>query len=46
VKTGERGEIIADEYQRTANPRIWTAGDVTGGPQFVYTASAQVPRRR
>jgi len=41
VKTGERGEIITDEYGRTANPRIWAAGDVTGGPQFVYVAAAQ-----
>jgi mercuric reductase len=41
VKTGAQGEIITDEYQRTANSRIWAAGDVTGGPQFVYTAAAQ-----
>jgi mercuric reductase len=41
VKTGERGEIVTDEYQRTANPRIWAAGDVTGRPQFVYVAAAQ-----
>ena len=41
VKTGGRGEIPTDEYQRTANPRIWAAGDVTGGPQFVYVAAAQ-----
>jgi mercuric reductase len=41
VKTGGRGEIITDELGRTANPRIWAAGDVTGGPQFVYTAAAQ-----
>jgi mercuric reductase len=41
VTTGGRGEIVTDEYQRTANPRIWAAGDVTGGPQFVYTAAAQ-----
>jgi mercuric reductase len=41
VKTGGRGEIVTDEYQRTANPRIWAAGDVTGGPQFVYAAAAQ-----
>ena len=41
VKTGGRGEIVTDEYQRTANPRIWAAGDVTGGPQFVYVAAAQ-----
>jgi mercuric reductase len=41
VKTGGHGDIITDDYQRTANPRIWAAGDVTGGPQFVYTAAAQ-----
>jgi mercuric reductase len=44
VKTGGRGEIITDEYQRTANPRIWAAGDVTGSPQFVYVAAAQGSR--
>jgi mercuric reductase len=44
VKTGARGEIVTDEFQRTANPRIWAAGDVTGGPQFVYTAAAQGSR--
>lgn len=41
VKTGVRGEVTTDEQQRTANPRIWAAGDVTGGPQFVYVAAAQ-----
>jgi mercuric reductase len=41
VETGGRGEILTDECQRTANPRIWAAGDVTGGPQFVYVAAAQ-----
>jgi mercuric reductase len=44
VKTGGRGEIITDESGRTANPRIWAAGDVTGGPQFVYVAAAQGSR--
>jgi mercuric reductase len=44
VKAGARGEIITDEHQRTANPRIWAAGDVTGGPQFVYVAAAQGTR--
>ena len=41
VETGGRGEILTDEFGRTANPRIWAAGDVTGGPQFVYVAAAQ-----
>ncbi|MEU3172514.1 MULTISPECIES: mercury(II) reductase [unclassified Streptomyces] len=40
VTTGERGEILVDEHLRTASPRIWAAGDVTGHPQFVYVASA------
>ena len=41
VKTGAGGEIVTDDQMRTANPRIWAAGDVTGGPQFVYVAAAQ-----
>src|SRR5215472_13500974 len=40
VTTGGRGEIVADESGRTSNPRIWAAGDVTGGPQFVYVVAA------
>jgi mercuric reductase len=32
VRAGGRGEIITDARQRTGNPRIWAAGDVTGGP--------------
>lgn len=39
VKTGVRGEVIVDEYLRTSNPRIYAAGDVTLGPQFVYVAA-------
>ena len=41
VMTGGRGEIVTDARQRTGNPRIWAAGDVTGGPPYVYTAAAQ-----
>jgi mercuric reductase len=41
VKAGGHGEVLTDSRQRTANPRIWAAGDVTGGPQFVYVAAAQ-----
>lgn len=41
VKTGTRGEVVVDDYQRTTNERIWAAGDVAGGPQFVYVAAAQ-----
>jgi mercuric reductase len=41
VRAGGRGEVRTDSCQRTASPRIWAAGDVTGGPQFVYVAAAQ-----
>lgn len=41
VRAGGRGEIVTDARQRTSNPRIWAAGDVTGGPPYVYTAAAQ-----
>ncbi|MBS4728238.1 mercury(II) reductase [Mycobacterium sp. SM1] len=40
VKIGLRGEVVVDEYLRTDHERIWAAGDVTGGPQFVYVAAA------
>ncbi len=42
VRAGGRGEIATDELGRTANPRIWAAGDVTGGPQLDYTALPRV----
>ncbi|GAC1322777.1 MAG: mercury(II) reductase [Mycobacteriales bacterium] len=41
VKTDERGFIVVDDQQRTSNPRVFAAGDVTGGPQYVYVAAAQ-----
>jgi mercuric reductase len=39
VQLGERGEVVVDDDMTTANPRIWSAGDVTGHPQFVYVAA-------
>lgn len=41
VETGDHGQIVTDPHQRTSNPRIWAAGDVTGGPAYVYVAAAQ-----
>lgn len=41
VKINDRGFVTVDETQRTSNPRVYAAGDVTGGPQFVYVAAAQ-----
>lgn len=39
VNVGDRGEIVVNEFLRTSNPRIFAAGDVTLGPQFVYVAA-------
>ncbi|MCY0897781.1 MAG: mercury(II) reductase [Firmicutes bacterium] len=39
VTRGLRGEPLVDATLRTANPRIYAAGDVTLGPQFVYVAA-------
>ena len=35
-----RGFITVDDHQRTSNPKVWAAGDVTGAPQYVYVAAA------
>ncbi|MCU6479076.1 mercury(II) reductase [Arthrobacter sp. A2-55] len=40
VKTGDRGEILVTSQLSSSNPRIWAAGDVTGGRDFVYVAAA------
>ncbi|MDN5770852.1 MAG: FAD-dependent oxidoreductase, partial [Microlunatus sp.] len=40
VKSDERGFVSVDDGQRTANPRVYAAGDVTGAPQYVYVAAA------
>jgi mercuric reductase len=42
MRASGRSEIVTDARQRTANPRIWAAGDAKGGPPYVYTAAAQV----
>ncbi|HZT54156.1 MAG TPA: mercury(II) reductase [Gaiellaceae bacterium] len=39
VTLDERGAVVTDEYLRTANPRVFAAGDVTGSPQFVYVSA-------
>lgn len=41
VAVGPRGEVQVDARQRTANPRVFAAGDVTLGRQFVYVAAHQ-----
>lgn len=39
VKTDDRGFVAVDEHQRTSNPRVFAAGDVSGAPQHVYVAA-------
>ncbi|WP_372837287.1 dihydrolipoyl dehydrogenase family protein, partial [Puniceibacterium confluentis] len=39
IMTDPRGGIVVDAHMRTANPRVWAAGDVTGRDQFVYMAA-------
>jgi mercuric reductase len=41
VERDERGFIRVDEYMRTSNPGVFAAGDVTGGPGYVYVAAYQ-----
>ncbi len=39
IATDGRGFIIIDEEQRTSNPAVLAAGDVTNVPQYVYVAA-------
>ena len=40
VDVDERGFVVTDDFQRTTNPRVFAAGDVSGAPQYVYVAAA------
>ena len=39
VKVDAHGAISVDEHMCTSNPAVFAAGDVTGGPQFVYVSA-------
>ena len=39
VEIGSRNEIKINDYAQTSNEKIYAAGDVTYGPQFVYVAA-------
>lgn len=41
VRTDRRGFIETDANMRTSNPDVFAAGEVTGGPGFVYVAALQ-----
>lgn len=40
VDVDDRGFVTVDAHQRTSNPAVYAAGDVTGAPQHVYVAAA------
>ena len=44
VEITERGHVVVNEFLRTANPRIWAAGDCIGGLQLAHLASAEAAR--
>ena len=44
VAIDERDHVQVDEMLRTANPRIWAAGDCIGGLQLAHLASAEAAR--
>lgn len=39
VKTDSQGHVLVDAQQRTTNPVIFAAGDVTDAPQHIYVAA-------
>lgn len=39
VETGKNNEILINDFGQTNNKKIYAAGDVTLGPQFVYVAA-------
>lgn len=41
VAVGPKGEIVVDEQQRTTDPHIFAAGDVTGGIMLAHTATRE-----
>ena len=44
VQLTEGGHVVVDEFLRTANPRIWGAGDCIGGLQLAHLGSAEGAR--
>jgi dihydrolipoamide dehydrogenase len=44
VEVSDRGIVTVDEYLRTANPKVWAAGDCIGGLQLAHLASDEAAR--
>ena len=39
VQVGLNGDVKIDAFCQTSNPKVYAAGDVTEGPQYVYVAA-------
>jgi mercuric reductase len=39
IELGAKGQIRVNEYLQTSRPEVYAAGDVIGGPMFVYVAA-------
>lgn len=39
IASDDQGFVIVDAQQRTTNPAVYAAGDVTRGPEYVYVAA-------
>jgi dihydrolipoamide dehydrogenase len=44
VEITEHGHMVVDDYLRSANPKIWGAGDCIGGLQLAHLAEAEAHR--
>ena len=41
IEVDSHGFVVVDAFMRTSHPDVFAAGDVTGGPGFVYVAALQ-----
>lgn len=41
VTTDERGAVVVDDHQRTANPQVFAIGDIVRGPALAHKASEE-----
>ncbi len=44
LELDQRGNLVVDDQLRSADPRIWGAGDCIGGLQLAHLASAEAAR--